>query len=740
MQRILGYASRLSVCPGEALDFMISAPTSEFACEVHRIYSVDERPEGPGWKSEVIDSPVTGNHRGELQETVAGSYVLAPPPRGMDRAEGFTVALAVLPTLLPQDGAAMTIVSRAGGGRGWALGVDIRGFVLRYRDATGAARELRTSRCAPSVNVWTHLVFSVGPDAEASRTVTLTVRADDPHRGFDDEAEADVVGFDTGVGLLWFAAEAGPGGRAESFLEGKLTSPLVLWGAVGAPDRSRLLRNRDPRSYTGVAAAWDFAHSPQSTTIREVTGNGDSARTVQLPARAVTGPNWNGRVHDWKQDPTHYDAILFHSRDLEDAGWTPTLGLTVPDEWASGAYALKIQDGRSHDWVPFYVRAREAQNRVLFLAPTNTYLAYANQQYDNDNAESTLSLMKSTPIVGTANDFYLGEHPELGLSLYDLHPDGIGVRLSSAKRPILNWRPDYHAWLTDGPRHYTADFYILGWLDAAGITADIATDEDLDRDGLELLDQYDVVLTGSHPEYHSERMLDALEGFVARGGRLMYLGGNGFYWVTSYDPERRHVIEVRRGFAGNGDFRSPVGEAYHATTGEIGGIWRLRGRPPNRLVGVGYGANGWGPGRGYRRSDDGRYPWVFDGVAPGETIGGFGLILDAAGGDEVDRIDFELGSPPQTTVLASTEQFSDLYQPVMDDYTVFTPAQGGSTNPQVRADLTLYENTNGGAVFSTGSICWAGALAFNRYDNNVARVTENVLRGFLDRQDLSQHD
>ena len=26
----------------------------------------------------------------------------------------------------------------------------------------------------------------------------------------------------------------------------------------------------------------------------------------------------------------------------------------------------------------------------------------------------------------------------------------------------------------------------------------------------------------------------------------MYLGGNGFYWVTGVDPERPHVIEIRR--------------------------------------------------------------------------------------------------------------------------------------------------------------------------------------------------
>ena len=32
-----------------------------------------------------------------------------------------------------------------------------------------------------------------------------------------------------------------------------------------------------------------------------------------------------------------------------------------------------------------------------------------------------------------------------------------------------------------------------------------------------------VVITGTHPEYWSEQMLDALEEYLTTGGRLMYL-------------------------------------------------------------------------------------------------------------------------------------------------------------------------------------------------------------------------
>ena len=56
--------------------------------------------------------------------------------------------------------------------------------------------------------------------------------------------------------------------------------------------------------------------------------------------------------------------------------------------------------------------------------------------------------------------------------------------------------------------------------------------------------------------------------------------------------------------------------------------------------------------------------------------------------------------------------------------------QGGSVNPKVRSDMVYFEYPNGGAIFSTGSIAWCGALSQNNYDNNVSRITGNVLRRF----------
>jgi N,N-dimethylformamidase len=170
------------------------------------------------------------------------------------------------------------------------------------------------------------------------------------------------------------------------------------------------------------------------------------------------------------------------------------------------------------------------------------------------------------------------------------------------------------------PWGFNADLHLVDWLETHARDYDLVTDHCLHGDGVELLRPYRVVVTGSHPEYWTGAMLDALEEYLAGGGRLMYLGGNGFYWVTAIDPERPHMIEVRRGHTGTRAWEGAPGENQHSTTGEVGGLWRHRGRESQKLVGVGITAMGSRSARPYRRMEgsfEPRVSFVFEGV--GET-------------------------------------------------------------------------------------------------------------------------
>ena len=140
------------------------------------------------------------------------------------------------------------------------------------------------------------------------------------------------------------------------------------------------------------------------------------------------------------------------------------------------------------------------------------------------------------------------------------------------------------------------------------------------------------------------------------------------------------------------------------------------------------------PTPGFKRQPDSfdeRAAFIFEGIGADETIGDFGLSIGGAAGDEMDRIDFSLGSPPHTLLLASASGYSKHYIPVIEDHLELQEAVMREQFALVRADMVFHETMNGGAVFSAGAISWCGSLSHNVYENNVSRITENVLRRFL---------
>ena len=71
---------------------------------------------------------------------------------------------------------------------------------------------------------------------------------------------------------------------------------------------------------------------------------------------------------------------------------------------------------------------------------------------------------------------------------------------------------------------------------------------------------------------------------------------------------------------------------------------------------------------------------------------------------------------------------------VNEEFGVVPPNLGGDQNHRVRADMAFFETACGGAVFATGSIAWCGSLPVNNFENNVSKITENVLKRFACEQ------
>lgn len=122
---------------------------------------------------------------------------------------------------------------------------------------------------------------------------------------------------------------------------------------------------------------------------------------------------------------------------------------------------------------------------------------------------------------------------------------------------------------------------------------------------------------------------------------------------------------------------------------------------------------------------------MFTGI-DNQVIGDFGVLQAGAAGLEIDAVDPRLGTPPHALVVAQSEHHSNTYELVAEEVLVPHGATDAIINPDIHADITFFETPNGGAVFSAGSIAYAGSLGWNRFDNNVFRLTTNVLNRFKD--------
>ena len=252
----------------------------------------------------------------------------------------------------------------------------------------------------------------------------------------------------------------------------------------------------------------------------------------------------------------------------------------------SGVYAMRLRagdgNGLGEEYIVFFVRPKTPQGRIAFLAPTASYLAYANEHLSFD-AQIIQPMTGQPPIVSDI-DVEMYKNWEFGLSTYDARADGNGVCYSSYRRPIVNMRPKHRMSSMGVPWQFPADLSIIAWLEHQKYDYDVLTDEDVQRDGLAALAPYKCVISGTHPEYYSEQMLDATEDYIAQGGRYIYMGGNGYYWNVAHRLDEPWVLECRKFGQGWKAWEARPGEHYMATNGQKGAAWRARGRAPQKLV------------------------------------------------------------------------------------------------------------------------------------------------------------
>lgn len=715
--RVLGYTAPLSAAPGDTISCHVSASQAGQAdIDVVRMRSGDDDTGAPGLRYEILSSQVTGSYKVEPHEVRPGSHATASlGPMSLDGAVSLQVTFC--PTLPSEQTQAL---------------VSLDGIALVLDTSRCPAIEVRQGEtvlasCPLDVQceLWRWYTV-VGAWSEQGLSCRLYNAPDGAPLGHADAPPVPLPAPEL-AGEVVLGARAGTGGPVDHF-NGRLEQPCVALGPLTDGEVSALAQPGSPlselpaRTADGLAGWWDLSQQITSWSVPDRGPRGIALSMVNLPRRGVTGSRWDGSAMAWPQAPEQFAAAHFLRDAIEDCRWPAVVSWQIPAYLRPGCYAFRVRGSAGdEDLVPFFVRRAVGSapaRDVLVLIPTATYLSYGNSRFWwEDPIQEAVSdrLVELGP-----EDMYLMTHPELGLSAYDMHEDGTDVTHVSHRRPNLFMRTTN--------RHfegYVSDLYLIDWLEEIGVDYEVATDDDLHALGDALLEGPRVVLTGTHPEYISDRQYDALAAFQQAGGRLMYLGGNGFQSRITFSPDRPWIMENRRVPYWMSTHQGAEAEHALAADGQAGGHLADSGRPPLALVGVESATMGFDESLPFWKTQDlpGAAEFVFDGVL-GTEIGAFGLIGGGVVGQEWDNATSTERPPDGHIVLASSR-----------DHSMIPPLFGAVREPY-HADMALIIRESGGACFSVGTMAWCAAFSHNLYRNDVARITENVLRRFLHPEPL----
>lgn len=734
-----GYAQPWVVRPGQAVALHASLPQAT-AVDIVRLRCLnaerqpDGRPHGPAERIVPLSDRPSSTHGPAVQPLVPGAQVTADCA-GLPAWSDCCLVLAVQRMARGTPGHVLSLRDPAGGGltielrstsrqaavlvvgaqpgEGIEIALPNSEWMLMVLDVvpaadglSGAGWRVRTARCRAIVadgvaTAWTEHRL---PVREVPRGAPTRLQLGTRPGSASADVRVDLVSV-LARALVDALAPADLLADGEPGPDGAMATSPWERAALREPQRACLLRGREGKG----ASTHDLAQHAQITE-------------PQRPYAAVRGIRWDGRFQGPRQGPAHYTALHFNTDALLDARWAPTLDWPVPADLDSGCYAFRMRPVDRPDVEPSYASffvsgAERPRHPIAVLLPTFTYLAYSN-------APEEMRGPVITPAEHHAERRLDALHPAHGRSIYERHADGQGVLWASSRRPLWSVSPGHRPW------GLVADSWLLDWLEAEGQEVDIVTDHDLHRLGAAALQPYRVVLTGHHPEYTSTAMWDGLWRYLNGGGRLLYLGGNGFYWRTACD-EAAEAIEVRRAEDGTRPSIGAPGEYHCAFTGEYGGLWRRLGRPPQQIVGVGMAAQGFDHAAHYRRLADGcvsETAFVFEGV-PDESFGHTGWWGGGASGWEIDRCDTDLGTPPGTWWIARSEGHAASMLRTKEELLSYIPP---FDDAKARSDVALVP-VGRGDVFAVGSMTWIGSLSGpGPARTDVATITANVIRRFLD--------
>jgi hypothetical protein len=404
---------------------------------------------------------------------------------------------------------------------------------------------------------------------------------------------------------------------------------------------------------------WFDEHGPLATM--QITPDGDYTQT---------GVEWN-RVgygswqhHQYVRAPERSGLYYFHTR---------------------------TDSGRFFSF-PWIVAPERPAAKIAVLASNITWNAYNN--FGGRSNYIHADKLPPTPTVNARGELARYQDPEFGTWNAEEY-----APLSFDRPEPINHVPEKTT-ITDPIEGRAAchvaptEWRLLGWMEREGFAYDYYAETQLHAGQLDL-DAYRVLVASTHPEYWSREMYESVKRWVfERGGRFVYLGGNGLNCEVTFPDAQTMIVH-------NGDNRT-----LQANLSQYESRFGMRVESEAHLLGVVYSETGVMTAAPYRVLAADHWALAGTGLSAGDVFGEKSLherIPGGASGHETDKI--SASSPAGIEHVAKG----------------LNPDEGGG-------DVVHFATPSGGAVFSVGSICWTSSILV---DAAVSRITANVLRRFV---------
>jgi N,N-dimethylformamidase len=368
-------------------------------------------------------------------------------------------------------------------------------------------------------------------------------------------------------------------------------------------------------------------------------------------------------------------------------GWRETGRVVAPSE--SGLYYF-FAEGENGGFFsfPWVVAPAAPASQLAVVASTNTWNAYNN--FGGRSNYINAATLPKRPTVVAHLDLPRYLH---GTPIEHSYPDSAYAPLSFERPEPLNqinrFELPTHPIRGRQPCHLAAaEWRLYSWLERERYRYDLYSEAQL-HDGTLDLSRYRALVIHTHPEYWSREMYSRVRQWVfERGGRLVYLGGNGLDCEVSFLDDATLVFRTQ-------NEEPPYENRMHRSF-----------EPTAALLGVTFTNTGAMTAAPYRVVDESHWAFQGTGLCAGDVFGATSLherVPGGASGHETDKR--TPSSPPGTRLLAKGTNVDD----------------GG-------AEMVHFSTASGGEVFSVGSITWPASILV---DDGVSRITRNVLDRFL---------